>query len=144
MTALSWNEIQDRAAEFASKWADETYEKGESQSFWSDFLNVYGIDRRRHGAFFEYAIKKGSGKQGFIDMFWPGRLLAEQKSGGRDLGKAGVQAYEYLETMPDHDLPQAIVVSDFATFQVIDLATREKAEFSPQTERQQWQDLSSC
>lgn len=77
MAKLSWNEIQDRATEFASKWAGETYEKGESQSFWSDFLAIYGIDRRRHGAFFEYAIKKGSGNQGFIDMFWPGKLLAE-------------------------------------------------------------------
>lgn len=129
MTQQSWNEITDRAAEFASKWDGETYEKGESQSFWSDFLAVFGIDRRRHGAFFEYAIKKGSGSQGFIDMFWPGKFLAEQKSGGRDLHKAGVQAYEYLETMPDHDLPEAIAVSDFATFELIHLETREKLEF---------------
>ncbi len=79
MPRISWNEIQDRAAAFASRWAGETYEKGESQSFWSDFLAIYDIDRRRHGAFFEYAIKKGSGKQGFIDLFWPRKLLAEQK-----------------------------------------------------------------
>ena len=130
MSQLSWNEIQERATEFASKWAGETYEKGESQSFWSDFLNIFGIDRRRHGAFFEYAIKKGNGKQGFIDMFWPGKMLAEQKSGGRDLIKANVQAYEYLETMPDHDLPEAIVISDFTSFQFINLETREKTEFS--------------
>ena len=130
MPVLSWNEIQDRATEFASKWAGETYEKGESQSFWSDFLHVYGIDRRRHGAFFEYAIKKGNGKQGFIDMFWPGKLLAEQKSGGKDLQKANLQAYEYLETMPDHDLPEAIVVSDFSSFQFIkNDGSNEKAEF---------------
>ena len=63
-------------------------------------------------------------------MFWPGKLLAEQKSGGRDLSKAGGQAYEYLETMPDHDLPEAIVVSDFTTFQFIRLDTREKTEFA--------------
>ncbi|OYX38563.1 hypothetical protein B7Z00_01970, partial [Candidatus Saccharibacteria bacterium 32-50-10] len=131
MAHISWNEIQDRATEFASKWQGETYEKGESQSFWSDFLAMYGIDRRRHGAFFEYAIKKGSGSQGFIDMFWPGKLLAEQKSGGRDLGKANIQAYEYLETMPDHDLPQAIVLSDFANFVLImQDATNQKVEFT--------------
>lgn len=131
MTHLSWNEIQDRANEFASKWAGETYEKGESQSFWSDFLDIFGIDRRRHGAFFEYAIKKGNGKQGFIDMFWPGKLLAEQKSGGKDLGKANIQAYEYLETMPDHDLPRAIVLSDFANFVFISQdGKNEKIEFT--------------
>lgn len=130
MTANSWNDIQDRANEFSSRWAGETYEKGESQSFWGDFLNVFGIDRRRHGAYFEYAIKKGNGGQGFIDMFWPGKLLAEQKSAGKDLAKAGIQAYEYLETMPDHDLPQAIIVSDFATFQFIrNDGTNERVEF---------------
>lgn len=130
MAQLSWNEIQDRASEFASKWSGETYEKGESQSFWGDFLNIFGVDRRRHGAFFEYAIKKGSGAQGFIDMFWPGKLLAEQKSGGKDRSKAELQAWEYLETMPSHDLPQMIVVSDFENFDVIDTNTREKFSFS--------------
>lgn len=84
MPRLSWNEIQDRALAFAGRWEGETYEKGESQTFWGGFLDQFGIDRRRHGAFFEYAIKKGSGKQGFIDLFWPGKLLAEQKSGGKD------------------------------------------------------------
>lgn len=130
MAHLSWNEIQDRATEFATKYDGETYEKGESQSFWSDFLSVFGVDRKRHGAFFEYAIKKAGGGQGFIDMFWPGKLLAEQKSGGRDLSKANTQAFEYLHNMPDHDLPQAIVVSDFATFQFIDLETDAKTEFT--------------
>ena len=131
MPAISWNEIQDRAADFASKWQSETYEKGESQSFWSDFLSIYGIDRRRHGAFFEYAIKKGGGSQGFIDMFWPGKLLAEQKSGGKDLSRANIQAYEYMETMPDHDLPEAIVLSDFANFVfILNDGKNEKVEFT--------------
>lgn len=132
MSQLSWNEITDRATEFAAKWHDVRViasERGEAQSFWSDFLTVFGIDRRRHGAFFEYAIKKGSGSQGFIDMFWPGKLLAEQKAPGRDLSKASLQAYEYLETMPDHDLPQVVVVSDFQHIRFIDLDTNESVEF---------------
>ncbi len=130
MPRLSWNEIQNRAVEFASRWQGETYEKGESQTFWSEFLTVFGVDRRRHGAFFEYAIKKTGGKQGFIDLFWPGKLLAEQKSAGRDLAAAQTQAYDYLPAMPDHDLPQAIVVCDFATFQVLNLDTRQTASFT--------------
>ena len=130
MPALSWNEIQDRAVEFAAKWQNETYEKGESQSFWSDFLRVFGVDRKRHGAFFEYAIKKNGGSQGFIDMFWPGKLLAEQKSGGRDLSTAQIQARGYLHTMPDHDLPRGIVVSDFASFEFVDLETDELTKFN--------------
>jgi len=129
MPRLSWNEIERRAVEYSARWAGETYEKGESQSFWSEFLTVFGIDRRRHGAFFEYAIKKAGGKQGFIDLFWPGKLLAEQKSAGRDLEKATGQALDYLPAMPDYDLPQAIVVSDFATFQLRYLTTDRVISF---------------
>ncbi len=129
MQNLSWNEVQDRAVGFAAKWQGETYEKGESQSFWSDFLEVFGVDRRRHGAYFEYAIKKNGGKQGFIDLFWPGKLLAEQKSTGRDLSKAQLQARDYLHNMPDHDLPVGLVVSDFATFEYVDLSTDEVTAF---------------
>lgn len=135
MAHISWNDIQDRATEFASKWSDTSTilsERG-NQKFWSDFLDVYGIDSRRHGAFFEYAVKKGGGAQGFIDMFWPGKLLVEQKAPGRDLQKANLQAYEYLETMPDHDLPQAIVVSDFQSFiYIAQDGKNEKIEFTLQ------------
>src|SRR4029079_15370604 len=84
MARMSWNEIEARAARFAADGAGETYEKGESQSFWTAFLDIYGIDRRRAGALFEYATKKLSGERGFIDLFWPGKLVAEQKSGGRN------------------------------------------------------------
>lgn len=82
MPNISWNEISDRANEFASNWHDHaniSSERGEAQSFWSDFLSVFNIDRHRHGAFFEYAVKKGSGSQGFIDMFWPARFWLNRK-----------------------------------------------------------------
>lgn len=33
------------ATEFAKRWKDRGYEKGESQQFWTDLLeHVYGID----------------------------------------------------------------------------------------------------
>jgi hypothetical protein len=50
-------------------------------------------------ATFEEPVKKLSGDWGFIDLFWPGRLLAEHKSAGEDLGKAhaqGVALYDPL------------------------------------------------
>jgi hypothetical protein len=106
------------------------YEKGESQSFWSDFLSIFGIDRKRQGAFFEYPVKKLGNKQGFIDMFWPGMLLAEQKSGGRDLSAANIQAFDYLHGVADEDLPQYIVVSDFGNFELVNLETRERTSFT--------------
>ena len=129
MPRISWNEIETRAVQFAARWQGETYERGESQTFWGDFLTIFDIDRRRQGAYFEYAIKKLNGKQGFIDLFWPGMLLAEQKSAGRDLTKASVQALDYIATMPDHDLPRFIVTSDFASFELLELATGKRGSF---------------
>jgi hypothetical protein len=38
-------------------------------------------------------VKKISGDYRYIDLFWPGIVLVEHKSAGKDLGKA--------ETQPD-------------------------------------------
>lgn len=130
MSRLSWNEIEARAAAFASDWAGETYEKGESQSFWTDFLEVFGIHRRRAGGYFEYAVKLSGKKYGFIDMFIPGKLLAEQKSAGRDLAKAASQALQYLDGLTDYDLPKIIATSDFDNFEVMDLDSRKVTVFA--------------
>ncbi|MFC1479617.1 type IIL restriction-modification enzyme MmeI, partial [Planctomycetota bacterium] len=77
--ALSWNEIRRRAVEFSKEWEGESREKAESQSFWNDFFNVFGISRRRIASF-EESVKKLGDKQGFIDLFWKGILLVEHKS----------------------------------------------------------------
>ena len=130
MPRLAWNEITARAAKFATDWASETYEKGEAQSFWTEFLTVYGIDRRRTGGYFEYAVKLAGKKYGFIDMFLPGKLIVEQKSAGRDLTAAHGQALGYLDGIPDHDLPSRIVSCDFQNFQVYDTDTREVSTFT--------------
>jgi hypothetical protein len=78
---LSWNEIRHRAIAFSKEWRGETREAAERQSFWNEFFNVFGI-RRRTVATFEEPVKKLSGDWGFIDLFWPGRLLAEHKPKG--------------------------------------------------------------
>ena len=43
---LSWNDIRTRAAKFARDWADATYEKGDTQSFYNDFFRIFGVERR--------------------------------------------------------------------------------------------------
>lgn len=127
---LSWNEITARAAKFATEWADASYEKGDSQTFWTELLEVFGVNRKRAGGYFEYAVKLAGKKYGFIDMFLPGKLLVEQKSAGRDLGKAQGQALGYLDGLVDYDLPEVIVASDFRTFQVLNLTTRDVTNFA--------------
>lgn len=129
MPRPAWNDIESQAAVFATHWAGESHERGEAQTFWSDFLAIYGIDRRRHGGYFEYAVRLDGQRRGYIDMFLPGKLLAEHKSAGRDLRRAQQQALDYLPGIPDAQLPEAIVVSDFATFQVLNLTTRQLVEF---------------
>ena len=42
---LSWNEIRARAARFADEWRDAAYEKGETQSFYNAFFEIFGVRR---------------------------------------------------------------------------------------------------
>ncbi|CAD5926141.1 class I SAM-dependent DNA methyltransferase [Planktothrix agardhii] len=125
---LSWNEIKQRAIAFSKEWETETSEKSESQSFWNDFFNVFGISRRRVGSF-ELPIKKADNKQGFIDLLWKGIILVEHKSRGKDLDKATQQAKDYFPNLKEHELPKYILVSDFQKFRLYDLDTNETKEF---------------
>ena len=125
---LSWNEIKQKAIAFSKEWESETSEKSESQSFWNDFFNVFGISRRRVGSF-ELPIKKADNKQGFIDLLWKGTILVEHKSRGKDLDKATQQAKDYFPNLKEHELPKYILVSDFQKFRLYDLDTNASAEF---------------
>lgn len=126
---LSWNEIRARAATFADDWKGEGYEKGDTQTFYNDFFEIFGV-RRRSVARFEKHVQKLNNKGGFIDLFWPGILLVEQKSAGRNLAKALEQAEEYFDAIKEVDRPRYIMLSDFQTFEIHDLDERESAQFT--------------
>ena len=126
---LSWNEIRARAAAFAREWADASYEKGETQSFYNEFFEVFGM-RRRKVAAFEEPVRLLGEKRGFIDLFWKGVLLVEQKSAGRDLARARKQALDYFPGLKDHELPRYVLLCDFQSFELIDLDTREETRFA--------------
>ncbi len=125
---LSWNEIKNRALKFSKEWETAHYEKGDTQSFYNDFFDVFGISRRKVG-FYEQSIKKLNAKQGFIDLFWPGTLLVEQKSAGRSLEDAKKQAMEYLPNINDKEFPRYILLSDFQNFELLDLETGKSVSF---------------
>ena len=126
---LSWNEVRVRAASFAKEWRDAAYEKGETQSFYNDFFEVFDVRRRSVARYEEHVTKLDNGR-GFIDLFWPGVLIVEQKSAGRGLDKAYGQAGEYFDALPERDRPRYILVSDFQTFELHDLDEREVVAFS--------------
>jgi len=128
---ISLKEIRERSIRFAKEWEGATYEKGEAQTFWNQFFEIFGINRRRV-ATFEEPIKKLGGSQGFIDLFWKGQLLVEHKSFGKNLSKAKTQAFEYFPNIAERDLPQYILVCDFASFELYDLDENLEYLFSLQ------------
>ncbi len=133
--ALSWNEIRNRAVEFSKRWENETSEDAEAKPFWIEFLNIFGIDRKRVASF-EEPVKKLGDKQGYIDLFWKGMLLVEHKSRGKDLDKAYTQALDYFPGIKERDLPKYVLVSDFARFRLYDLeAPPSPQPLSPQAGR---------
>ncbi len=125
---LSWNEIRARAAAFAAEWKDAHYERGQTQLFYNDFFEVFGVKTRRV-ATFEEPVKKLGDKRGYIDLFWKGVLLVEQKSAGLSLARARKQALDYFPGLKEHELPRYVLLCDFQTFELIDLETREETRF---------------
>ena len=121
----SWNDIRVRAADFARQWKDEGYEKGEAQSFYNEFFDIFGI-RRREVAGFEWHVKRLDNTSGYIDLLWPGLLLVEQKSAGRSLSDARDQAHDYFDALPPSEKPRYILLSDFQTFELLDISEDEE------------------
>jgi hypothetical protein len=124
---LSWNEIKSRAFAFSKRWADAGNEESEAKPFLIDFFEVFGITNKRV-ANFEHAVRKFDGR-GRIDLFWPGILLVEMKSRGRDLDRAYTQAMDYFHGISERDLPRYVLVSDFARFRLHNLDDDEVLEF---------------
>ncbi len=126
---LSWNEMRARAAMFAEEWASAHYEKGETQSFYNDFFGIFGV-KRRSVAVYERRVAKLDNSFGFIDLFMPKVLLVEQKSAGRNLSKAHVQAENYFLAIPEVERPRYILACDFQTFDLKDLESSETLSFA--------------
>ena len=126
---LSWTEIKQRAIQFSREWAGEKREEAEAKSFWDEFFNVFGV-RRRTVATFEEPVKNLGGQFGYIDLFWRGKLLVEHKSQGKDLDRAGSQAFQYLQNLASSgrqdEIPRYIITSDFARIALHNLEPEEQ------------------
>lgn len=126
---LSWKEIRARAARFAEEWKDARYEKGETQTFYNEFFQIFDVPRRRVASY-EEPVKRLGDRRGFIDLFWKGTLLVEQKSAGLDLSQAKQQALDYFPGLKDHELPRYVLVSDFQNFELYDLDEGTEVKFA--------------
>jgi type II restriction/modification system DNA methylase subunit YeeA len=125
---LSWNEIKSRAVKFSKDWESASEESAESQTFLNEFFEVFGINRRRV-ATFEKPVKKIDGREGYIDLLWPGKILIEHKSKGKNLEKAKNQAIAYSFGLKEDELPKYILLCDFDKFRLFDLDENIRHEF---------------
>ena len=117
---LSRDEIVRRANGFVREFAQARYEMGEGQDFIRGLCEVFGFSNRRL-VNFEQRVSTLGGKHGRIDGFYPGKLLIEMKSRGEDLQKAYRQATKYLPGLQEAELPQYMLISDFAHLHLYDL-----------------------
>ncbi|WP_217272017.1 type IIL restriction-modification enzyme MmeI [Sphingopyxis sp. BSNA05] len=118
---LGWDEIKRRAKDFSEDWKDAHYEKGETQSFYNDFFEIFGIKRRQVAVYEQMVKGLDANRRGFMDLYWPGTLIIEQKSAGKNLLAAQMQASEYFNWLPERDQPQFILTCDFQRWNLIDL-----------------------
>jgi hypothetical protein len=127
---LSLAEIKLRAIRFSQDWADASRERADSQTFWNEFFEVFGRSRKLV-ATFEEPVKNLKGDSEFIDLFWPGTLIAEHKSRGKPLDKANSQAIGYvhnlLNTNRGDEAPDYILLSDFARLSLHNLADESQS-----------------
>ncbi len=127
-----WLEMRRLAEKFSSDWKGAKYEKGNTQLFYRDLLEIFGKNVRECGVFekcVKMLQKKDKKKYGFIDFLWPGVMIAEQKSRGRSLDGAELQAINYLLNANDLEIPKHVMACDFANFRITNLETNDTVKF---------------
>jgi hypothetical protein len=131
MPRLSWAEIRENSRHFTASWEGVASERAESQTFWNEFFEVFGL-RRRNLASFEEPVRNIRGQGGRIDLFWRGVVLVEHKSAGKRLDVASSQAFSYVQDLVregrEDEVPRYVIVSDFARFALYDLEPEAQDE----------------
>lgn len=126
MTDITINEVRRRLQLFAKEHANDSDEKQHAQQYWRDFYMCFGLSKSS-ASMFEARVLKVGGVRGYIDSFIPGVLLVEQKSLGKDLGKAYEQARDYFYAIENEfEKPQYIITCDFQTIHLYNLHADSK------------------
>ena len=126
------SEQKAAAKEFAQKWHNRGYEKGETNSFWLSLLHdVYGVEHPTDFIVFEEQVQLGH--KSFIDATIPEtHVMIEQKSLGKRLDAPikqsdGTmltpyqQAKRYAAELPYSKRPRWIVACNFSEFRIYDM-----------------------
>lgn len=129
---MTEKEQRKAAKDFAERWKERGYEKGDSQTFWLSLLReVYGVEYPSE--YIKFEEKVIIDKTSFIDaVIDDTRVLIEQKSRGKDLNKPIMQsdgtlltpfqqAKRYIADLPVSKHPLWVVTSNFDEFLVYDM-----------------------
>ncbi len=74
---LSKDAIRNNCRKFATDWAGTVSEKGDSQTFWTRWFEIFGLRREHVAVFEETAIRTSTGRRGWVDVFVPGQMAVE-------------------------------------------------------------------
>lgn len=120
------------AAQFAKEWANKGYEKGHTQTFWLELLQkVFGVENPYGYINFEDQVMVDS--TNFMDGYIATtKVLIEQKSMDKDLGKGirqsngeiltpFLQARKYIIGLPVDKHPRWVITCNFREFWVYDM-----------------------
>ena len=126
---LSWEDIQANAVTFVKRWKSAKNEEAQAQSFVTDFLRVFGVDDPEDIGDFEYKVPLKGSRTGYIDYLWKGQIAIEMKSRGKDLDYAFQQLQNYMQHLPDDEIPDLWMVCDFESIRLCRRSTNEIFNF---------------
>src|SRR3990167_8616801 len=126
---LGLDEIKQRAKAFSEEWQHTRYAKGEARPFYNAFFQLFGIGPDQVASFEKQVDSLDSNHRGFVDLFWPGTLIVEQKIPGRYLLATQPQAPDYFNWLPERDRPRFVLTSDFQNWRLLDLDERKELRF---------------
>ncbi|WP_336620849.1 DNA methyltransferase [Corynebacterium sp. UMB4614] len=103
-------------------------ERKYAQSYWTELFECFGVTASRMDLFEPDARRASTGKDGYIDLFWPGVVIGEAKKPGVDLQVAVDQARDYLlgGTITPSEQPRYILASDFERLRLVRLGLAEQ------------------
>ncbi|WP_423817553.1 DNA methyltransferase [Rothia nasimurium] len=141
-TLFDRNFTQNELSKFSRVWSEKLREIEESgggatekqytQQFWIGLLKCFGISDERTLLFEREAKRASTQNRGWIDVFWPGMFLVEQKSVNKPLEAAALQADDYLSggSISDHEWPQYVISCNFKSFVLTNSKTNETWSFT--------------
>ncbi len=118
-----WDRILARIAAFVKKHKGDTDEKQQAATFLDDFAACFGLQIRH-----EVTVKDGATETRWIDGLFPGKLLIEMKSRGKNLKDAWAQAKHYCDLLGP-EAPPRILCCDFENWHLYNRDTQDHYTF---------------